>query len=373
MLNWAIYADNFSTSKMREIWSENSTISAWIQAEQALARSQADNGVIPESAAKEIESLSISDIDSSALIEDIRLVGRPIVGLVKQLRSAVSQENAQYVHYNSSTQDILDTSSSIQMRQGISEIMASVDRVCKGLEQQMQKHDDVEMLARTNGQHALPIKFCTKLRLWRDELKRRKTALEEASKRGLMVQVGGPLGDLRKYEGNTGPLVKSKVAELLQMNFVEPHWQNARDGVSDIVSALGSLCATLCKISHNASLLSSSDIGELSETYRSGKGASSSMSHKKNQRASEFGEAVARLGRQRAEQIGETAVHEHERSGGVWIAEWVIVPDTFMYTSGALMWVDRLLQDLEVHKEVMEAKVKIFCAEYGDQHMLPSK
>jgi 3-carboxy-cis,cis-muconate cycloisomerase len=155
------------------------------------------------------------------------------------------------------------------------------------------------------------------------------------------------------------------LAEALGLGAVEPHWQNARDGVADTVSSLGALCATICKIAHNINLLSSSDIGEVCECHENGKGASSSMHHKRNQRASEFAEAVARLGRQRSEQIGELIMHQHERSGGVWVGEWLVVPEVFLLSSGALSWAKRMLTDLRVNEDQMERN--LVCEEPKDQ------
>jgi 3-carboxy-cis,cis-muconate cycloisomerase len=77
------------------------------------------------------------------------------------------------------------------------------------------------------------------------------------------------------------------------------------------------------------------------------------MPHKHNQRSSEFAEAVAYLARGRAQQIAETALHEHERSGGVWIAEWILVPEVFLLTSGALNWTKILFTTLQVDKPRM--------------------
>ena len=81
------------------------------------------------------------------------------------------------------------------------------------------------------------------------------------------------------------------------------------------------------------------------------------MAHKQNQRASEVGEAVGRLGRQRAEQNGELTLHQHERSGGVWIGEWIVVPEVFLLTSGAIHWVDKLFGKLEVDTDSMRRKL----------------
>ncbi|MEE9333513.1 MAG: lyase family protein [Granulosicoccaceae bacterium] len=357
MLNWSLYQDSFSTSTMRDVWSESRTIETWLQVEKTLADCQSKLDLIPVEAASQLQQISIDQLDQPMLIEEMNLVGRPIVGLVKQLRTLVGNENGQYIHYKTTTQDIMDTAMVLQMKLGLANIVESIDRSIALLVDHANKHKDTSAMGRTNGQYAIAIKFSTKFLVWIAELQRRITALKQAAKRGIIVQIGGPVGDLCLYENDAGTLVKANVAEALGLGTVEPHWQNARDGIADIITALGALCATLCKIAHNINLLSSSDIGELSEDYKTGKGVSSSMAHKKNQRATEYGEAVARLGRQRSEQINEVTLHEHERSGGVWIAEWVIVPEVFLLTSGALMWNEQTLDGLKVHKKIMESNI----------------
>ncbi len=352
MLDYRIYRNCFSSAEMRRIWSEPATIAAWLKVEQILSRCQADLNLIPTEAAVAIEAVGISDLDTEALAAEMDLVGRPIVGLVKQIRSLV-RAHADHVHHRATTQDIMDTAMVMQIKLGLAEIEIGVNRLLELLDGHIRDYPSTILMGRTNGQHAVPMKLATKLEVWRSELARRNKALEQASGRGLNVQIGGPVGDLRGYENGEGERVKAAVAESLGLGSVAPHWQNARDGIADVVTALGSLCATLCKIAHNINLLSSSDIAEISEVHANGKGASSSMHHKRNQRASEFMEAVSRLGRQKAEQIGEFTLHQHERSGGAWIGEWVIVPEVFLLTSGALHWAQALFENLTFHPERM--------------------
>ncbi len=353
MLNWHLSQDCFSDVEMRRIWSENSTLSAWIKVEQTLANVQAQSGLIPQEAADKIATFSASHLDQDQMRDAMTMVGRPIVDLVAQMRAHIGPNLAPYAHYNSTTQDILDTALAMQMKLSLDNITHTIEQLITQLDRHISEQQDTQMIGRTNGQHAVPMAMTNKLQVWRSELLRREQALQDAATRGLNVQIGGPLGDLAKYDGDTGQAVKTGVADALGLGQIDPHWQNARDGLSDIVTTLGALCATLCKIAHNINLLSSSDIAEVSECHVTGKGASSSMHHKRNQRASEFAEAVGRLGRQRSEQIGELTLHQHERSGGVWIAEWVVVPEVFLLTSGALSWSEKMIAELTVNTEQM--------------------
>ncbi|WP_108816856.1 lyase family protein [Loktanella sp. Alg231-35] len=357
MLNSHVYRDCYSSSEMRTVWSEQATISAWLKVEQVLARCQADLGLIPKEAASMIEAISIADLDVDGLASEMALVGRPIVGLVKQLRSLVPEHGC-HVHHNSTTQDIMDTAVAMQMKHSVDCIRAGTDRLITQLKAHIAFHSSTTMMGRTNGQHAFPIRLATKLQVWQSELERRSDALDFSASRGLNVQIGGPLGDFRGYEEGVGETVRAAVATRIGLGVIEPHWQSARDGVAEILTSLGLLCATLCKIGHNVNLLSSSDIAEVSEGHMNGKGASSSMHHKRNQRASEFLEAVARLGRQRSEQIGEFTLHQHERSGGAWIGEWVVVPEAFLLTSGAVNWAEALFADITFQTDQMQGRAK---------------
>lgn len=353
MLDWQLTQDSFSSLEMRRIWSESSTISAWIKVEQSLARAQCDAGLLPEEAVTAIEAFCVGKLDQARLRQDMSLVGRPIVGLVDQMRDYVGKDFAKFVHFKSTTQDIMDTALAMQMKLGLASVLGDLDELATRLACLASAYPETRIIGRTNGQHAVPMLLRTKFEVWRAELLRRRKVIAEAQEWGVLVQVGGPLGDLSNYDDETGLEIKERLASLLGLGRADPHWQNARDGVADIVAALGALCGSLCKIAHNVNLLSSSDIGEFYECHENGKGASSSMHHKRNQRTSEFAEAVARLGRQRSEQIGELTLHQHERSGGVWIGEWVVIPEVFLLMSGALQWSKRMLSDLRVDEDQM--------------------
>ncbi len=358
MLDSMMYRDLFSTPEMRAIWSDSSTVSAWLRIEQALAAVQEEMGLIPSGAATALAAVTLEDINLDLLFEEMMLVGRPIVGFVNQLREYVGPEYSTSIHFGTTTQDIMDTATVLQMQAGLDDIFQALRDIIAKLELLTEEHTETEMIGRTNGQYAKPITFGMKTCLWSSELKRRIDAITEASKRGLQVQFGGPVGNLDGFDETTGQALRMTLADRLGLSSTDLAWQNTRDGLGDILLSLGQLCASLEKIAHNINLLSSSDIGELYETPVKGKGASSSMVHKRNQRCSEFAEALGRLSRWRAMQICETTKHEHERSGGVWISEWFIIPEVFLLTSGALKWTKSLFSALQVDKSRMIENLK---------------
>ncbi|MEK9662925.1 MAG: lyase family protein, partial [Alphaproteobacteria bacterium] len=122
---------------------------------------------------------------------------------------------------------------------------------------------------------------------------------------------------------------REAVAAELGLGAPLSNWHNARDGMATVALALGNLCATLARNARNINALSGSDIGELSEAGGKGRGRSTTMPHKRNPRPAEFAEAVARLGRQRAMGLIEVVEQDHDRNGGTYIAEWMLIPETF--------------------------------------------
>lgn len=348
MQNSKLWRDLFSTREMRQIWSESATITTWLGIEQALATVQAEMALIPKAAATALAKVSSEDINLDRMVAETMLAGRPIVGFVRQLRELVGTDHSPYIHFGTTTQDIIDTATILQMQAGLTLIVRSLQEINTEVGFLAEKHAETKMIGRTNGQHAKPVTFGMKARLWNAELKRRLEVIDDAAKRGLQVQLAGPVGNLDAFDQATGLSLRKTVAERIGLSSQELAWQNRRDAIGDIILALGQLGGSIEKIAHNINLLSSSEIGELYESPAKGKGASSSMAHKRNQRCSEFGEALGLLTKGRAMQIGATAIQEHERSGGAWLSEWVIVPEVFLLCSGALKWMHLLFTNLQV-------------------------
>ena len=353
LMDWTIYKHVFVSDEMRHIFCEDTAIARWLAVEIAITEAQGELGIIPAASAQAIVSAATSlDIDKVQLATDMMLAGRPIIGLSQQLKACVGPEYEDWVHWGVTTQDIMDTGMILQIREGLAHLHSQTESLLECLKKLASAHRNTAMMGRTNGQYAQPMSVALKLSVWIEELTRRLEALNQAAARGLMVQFGGAVGNLAAF-GDNGPALRTAVARRLELAAPIVHWQNARDGIADILGAVGILCAGLEKIAHEVNTLAGDDIGEMYESHVPGRGASSAMTHKRNQRASEFAEAASRLGRQRAQVAPELMRHEHERSGGVWIAEWVTVPEVFLYASGALKWSNTLFEALHINPDKM--------------------
>ena len=127
-----LYASLFYQKEVTEIFSDRALVSYMIEAEVALAKAQAQVGIIPESAAiaiSQITHTAINQIDFDALAIATGLAGNIAIPFVKQLTAIVKQSDvdaARYVHWGATSQDILDTACILQCRAAMTHVEALI-------------------------------------------------------------------------------------------------------------------------------------------------------------------------------------------------------------------------------------------------------
>ena len=121
-----LFRDSFGTSRAREIFSDRALVERYIDAEIALARAEAQAGVIPSEAAEVIARESrIERIDFDHMRHETEIVGYPILPLVHQL-VAMCGDAGRYVHWGATTQDIMDTAVALQVRDALDLVDADI-------------------------------------------------------------------------------------------------------------------------------------------------------------------------------------------------------------------------------------------------------
>lgn len=354
LLDWSIYQNVFSTGSMRQIFSENRSIELWLEVEAALVLAKADIGLIPLSDAQQIAQVALElEVDKSQLQQSVDLVGRPIIGIVQQLKSQLPQTLANHVHWGSTTQDVIDTALMLQMRSAFLLIDNELEQLIQQIGQRIQQIGDLTVVARTNGQHAQPIRLDEKLEHWKQAFIARQTVLQDCAARELKLQCGGAVGNLSAFQARDIMGFRNAVAKRLALKEASYNWQNLRSGMVDMIHALITLVSLLEQVATEVNRLSSNDIGELYEKAGEGSGASSAMPHKQNQRCSEFAMAIAKIARQRGTGFVELGLHEHERSAHGWVGEWTTIPEVFLYSSGAMKWSCLMFERLAANSDRM--------------------
>jgi len=282
VIDSALFRDQFGTSAMRAIFSDEQTVQKWLDVEAALAKVQAELNIIPAEAAAEIQKKAqVENIDLDALKAEMDRTAHPIVPLLRAMKTACEGDAAEYIHWGATTQDIVDTGTILQMREAFEVLETSYLELIDNVRALAERHKNTVMVGRTHGQQALPITFGFKVATWAAELQRNYARLKKVRKEVLMGQFFGAVGTLASLPEN-GALVQQRLNE--ELGLAEPviNWHTARDGLAEMTSALAIACATPAKIANEVFNLQKTEVGELEEPFAEGKVGSSTMPHKRN-------------------------------------------------------------------------------------------
>lgn len=90
-----------------------------------------------------------ASLDFDRLRNETDIVGYPILPLVRQL-SAMCGSSGKFVHWGATTQDIMDTASVLQIKDGLAVVEGKLDGVISALERLSLAHRDTPMAGRTH-------------------------------------------------------------------------------------------------------------------------------------------------------------------------------------------------------------------------------
>ena len=349
-----------STEAMQQIFSARSTLQSMLDVEAALARALAAKGVIPVSAVDPwVRCCQADKIDIPSLVIAAQDAGNIAIPMVKQLTAAVAAmdaDAARYVHWGATSQDVIDTGRVLQLRAAINVITHELAALVEALAGMAQCYRDTPMIGRTWLQHALPITFGMKLAGWLDALLRHQQRLAACRKQVCVLQFGGASGTLASL-GEHASSVTQAMAQELDLATSHLPWHAHRDRFVERATTLGMLTGTLGKIARDISLMSQTEVAELSEPGGPGRGGSSSMPHKRNP----VGSAAVLSAATRVPSMVATLLsampNEHERALGGWQSEWETLPEIVSLSAAALAHLRSVIDGLQVDTERMRRNI----------------
>ncbi len=331
-----VFGALYGTDAMRAVFAERTYLQRMLDVEAALARAQARLGIVPADAAATITAAAdAARLDLPALAAATRNTGYPVVGLVRQLSALAGEQAGRWTHWGATTQDIMDTATVLQMREGLDLIEAELRALCTALAARTAEHRDTVMAGRTHLQHALPVTLGYKCAVWLAPLLTMLERLHQLRPRALRLQFGGAAGTLASL-GDQGLAVSAALAEELSLPEAEIPWHVARDGLAEAVCWLGLVTGALSKLATDVMLLMQTEVAELSEPHITGRGGSSTMPQKRNPIACEYTLAQARGVHALVPQMLAAMAQDQERGTGPWQAEALAIGQAFLLTHGAL-------------------------------------
>ena len=113
-----LFGAAFAPQDIAEIFTDQSRVQKWFDIEAALAEAQAELGIIPAAAAKEIRAKAKAElVDFAEIAAGIAHTGHPIVPALRALEEICEGDAGEYIHYGATTQDIMDTAMVLQVKE----------------------------------------------------------------------------------------------------------------------------------------------------------------------------------------------------------------------------------------------------------------
>ena len=326
----------FAPAALRAAVADDAWLAAMLEAEAALARAQAAEGVISAEDAAAV---------AAACRESYEVGGRetanPVVPLARALR-----ERAPRAHLGATSQDILDTAAMLVAKRARALILADLDGVVAACARLAREHRATVMAGRTLLQQAQPVTFGLKAAGWLAGVAAARDGLRDVEP---AAQLGGPVG------ASFPPALRARFAAELGLAAPPLPWHGDRTRVARLGAALAIAAGACEKVALDVVLLAQDEVGEVAESSEGGRGGSSAMAHKHNPVGAVRARAAARAARGAAGVLLEAVAGEHERAAGAWQSEWGALTSALAGAGGAAWSLREALDGLTVEPARMTA------------------
>ena len=348
--------DMVSTEEMRKIWSEENMLQKWIDVERAITEAQSKLGMIPQGAAKKIlEKLSIQHLCSKRIYEKKKNISHIMVSFIKAFRE-ICGTAAEHFHIGPTTQDILDTGLTLQMKEAHNLIMNQMYELEQILCDRALEHKNTVMMGRTHQQHAVPCTFGFILAIWASEIRDHIERARESEKRWLLGNLTGMVGSQNAFVELAGIKTTTKLQKMVcnNLNLKSPmiDLHSRTDRFSGVISNLAQLCSSLGKIGINISNWQRSEVMEVQEPHDEMQSFSSTNPNKINPDDSEQVEGLAKLVRCHALAMQDIQMLDNRDASRMPVL-FVTIPLNYMMASKAISTTIKNLAGLVVHDDIM--------------------
>lgn len=347
--------------EMISIFEEENRHALWLKVEAAVAKAQAEMGLIPKEAAKDIEKAARPDVVTLARTMEIESrTKHDVVALFEAIAEQCEGAGARWVHFGLTSSDIKDTALGLQLKSAYEILMPQLDVLGTTLSKRAKETESLVAVGRSHGQHAVPITYGLRFAVWLDELRRHKVRLQAAQYRSVVGKIAGATGSHAAL-GPEGIEVQKTVLTELGLGIPIATTQIVqRDRLAETVTALANLASSIDKFSTDLRNLQRSEIAETFEPFAKGEQVgSSAMPHKRNPVTVEKISGIARIVRSLMYPALENVVSWEERDISHSSAERFIIPQVFILTDYIVREMTRVLEGLTIDESAVEYNLNL--------------
>jgi adenylosuccinate lyase len=329
-----IDSGRYGTKEMLIIFSEQKKVDYQLEIEGAAAISQSEIGMISKSVGKEIFKIAMSGKILAKRIKQLEVKSdHDTAALVESLSEKCSKNARPWIHYGLTSNDLVDTSNSMQMRDALQIIEPKVAKMASILAKKAIKYEKIPAVGRTHGQHASIISFGLKFANWAAEMAKHVERIEEIKKRILICKTLGVVGT-GSLMGAKSLEVQKRVAKRLKLFPAEVTTQVIpRERYTEYVFELALIGATL------------------EEQFKKGQMGSSAVPVKRNPIKSERVSSLSKLVRSQVAVSFENIPLWHERDLSNSANERFVIPTVSILVDEMLETMTRIVSNLMVNEK----------------------
>ena len=341
----------YTRRQMADHWSDENRFRTWLKVELAALDAQAEIGLVPPEAAREIAATAQFDVKRIETIEE--KVKHDVIAFTASVAESIG-DLSRYFHYGLTSSDVVDTALALLTREALDLILEDVDNFRQVLMEKAFEHKGTVLIGRTHGVHAEPTTLGLKFALWYAEMDRNRKRLKAARQSISVGKLSGAVGTF----AHLSPAVEEMVCHKLGLRPDPISTQVIqRDRHAEVLAAIALTGATLEKIATELRHLQRTEVREVEEPFSEGQKGSSAMPHKRNPVGCENITGLARLLRGYLVPAFENVALWHERDISHSSAERVILPDATTLLDYMLNRMQGIVDGLLVYPEAMEANL----------------
>lgn len=331
----------FGNDAIAVILTPEAELARMLQIEAAWTRALGQTGVAEATLCDGIgDGILAAKITPADLAAGTARDGVVVPALVQLLRRDVDPEQHHLIHKGLTSQDVIDTSLMLALREIMPILSEHLGAVIEAGESLLAQYGTRTLMGHTRMQVALPITVAHRLGAWTRPLKALRARLPDLAARAAIIQWGGPVG----WRENAAEGLGAQFAANLGLQDPGHAWHSERLIIADIAAFLAAITGALGKIGQDMALMAQS--GPDAIRLASG-GGSSAMPHKQNPVLAELLVTLARYNAGALGTVQQAMVHEQERSGAAWTLEWMVLPDMIRTTGASLGAATRALQGIK--------------------------
>lgn len=355
-----IDSGRYGSKEIKQIFEEEQRLIYEIEFEAAVAFAQAQIGVIPSYASEEITRIAKSHAVSLRRVKELEIVSdHDTAALIEALGELCSTRTKPWIHYGLTSSDVVDTSTSMQIRDVFGVIEPKLSHLAAILINRATEHITLPAVGRTHGQHASIIAFGLKFAVWAAEMAKHIERIEEGKKRILLCKTLGVVGT-GSLMGESALEVQDMVAKSLGLVPVEAATQViSRERYAEMQFLIALLGASLDKIAIEIRNLQRTELAEVAEPFRQGQIGSSAVPVKRNPIKCERVSSLARMLRSLVNVSMENIPLWHERDLSNSANERFTIPMSAILIDEMLNLITKVISELQINKDRITSNIDI--------------